>query len=208
MNITSASKLPWVLTADAHSNMRSKAEGSTDSNFLAGSRGLGAAETQPSIASTVRSSTLPKCSGSRRLRPWELPKLIRACGALRFEPWTAGRQIALGTAIFSALVKGWLGRLTPSAMTGRRCRRLDTRQAPQRSEEDHRGRASAAPVALHQHAEVMERLCRFPKFMSFSRLKCHLNVINDKKVGKIRSVDLRAMQAVEDPRVDGRRQDS
>ena len=44
--------------------------------------------------------------------------------------------------------------------------------------------------------------------MSYSHLKCHPNVINDKKVGKTRLVDLRAMQAVEDPRVDGRRQDS
>ena len=25
--------------------------------------------------------------------------------------------------------------------------------------------------------------CRFPKLISFSHLKCHLNVINDKKVG-------------------------
>jgi hypothetical protein len=50
--------------------------------------------------------------------------------------------------------------------------------------------------------------CRFPKLMSYSHLKCHPNVINDKKVGKTRLVDLRAMQAVEDPRVDGRHQDA
>lgn len=51
-------------------------------------------------------------------------------------------------------------------------------------------------------------MCRFPKLMSYSHLKCHPNVINDKKVGKTRLVDLRAMRAVEDPRVDGRRKDS
>ena len=44
--------------------------------------------------------------------------------------------------------------------------------------------------------------------MSYSHLKCHPNVINDKKVGKTHLVDLIAMQAVEDPRVDRRRQDS
>src|ERR1700741_1662609 len=32
--------------------------------------------------------------------------------------------------------------------------------------------------------------CRFPKLMSHSHLKCHPNVINDKKVGKTRLVDL------------------
>jgi hypothetical protein len=48
--------------------------------------------------------------------------------------------------------------------------------------------------------------CRFPKLMSYSHLKCHPNVINDKKVGKARLSDLRAMQAVEDPRSPGRRE--
>jgi hypothetical protein len=42
-------------------------------------------------------------------------------------------------------------------------------------------------------------ICTFPKLMSYSHLKCHPNVINDKKVGKTHLVDLRAMQAVEDP---------
>jgi hypothetical protein len=44
-----------------------------------------------------------------------------------------------------------------------------------------------------------------PKLMSYSHLKCHSNVINDKKVGKTRLVDLRAMQAVEDRLPAGRR---
>jgi hypothetical protein len=35
--------------------------------------------------------------------------------------------------------------------------------------------------------------CSFPKLMSYSHLKCHPNVINDKKVGKTRLVDLIAI---------------
>ena len=38
-----------------------------------------------------------------------------------------------------------------------------------------------------------ERWHSFPKLMSYSHLKCHRNVINDKKVGKTRLVDLIAI---------------